>query len=293
MERKDLPPNLDALISLLDDPDAEAFRHVRDTLSSLGPMVVQPLEAAWENAFNPVMQHRIEELVHQIQMDQLYKEFKEWVSGGAKDLFTGYSLITRFQYPDLDQVKIQSRMENIIRDIWLELNNNLTPLEKVKVVNHIIFLVYKYSGDSSSQPTPEHFFLNILLESRQGTPLSLGILYQIAAQRLNLPIHGIDLPRHYVLAYTNKLPEGNAAGVDAIEVQFYINPFAKGAVFSRKELGEYLKQIGEEPEARYYLPCTNKTTLIRLIEELQDAYRNSGKEEKSDELNRFRELLEE
>jgi regulator of sirC expression with transglutaminase-like and TPR domain len=290
MTREILPPDLDALISLLDDPDAEAFRHVRDQISALGIPAVAPLEIAWENAFNPVMQRRIEELVHQIQVDQLFKDFQDWIADGAKSLLTGYALITRYQYPDLDPLKIQSRIEHIERDIWLELNNNLTPLEQVKVLNHILFLVYKFSGSTAGQPAPENYYLNILLESRQGTPLSLGILYLIASQRLNLPIKGIDLPRHFVLAYTNKPSEGTA-GMDALEVQFYINPFARGAVFSRKELGEYLKQIGEEPEARFYLPCSNLIILKRVIEELQEAYRSSGKDEKADELERFREAL--
>jgi len=46
------------------------------------------------------------------------------------------------------------------------------------------------------------------------------MLYVLIAQSLKIPVYGIDLPRHFVLAYvdeTQLLPEA--------EVMFYLNPF--------------------------------------------------------------------
>ena len=292
MNSKKLPPDFSALISLLDDPDTEAFRHVREQISALGPVAVAPLEAAWENSFDPVMQQRIEELVHMIQLDQLLSDFRLWLVSKDQDLLNGYLLLTRFQYPDLNVAKVLGQFEHITRDIWLELNNNLTSLEKIKVLNHIIFLVYKFTG-SPEPSAPENYFLNILLESRQGSPLSIGMLYLIAAQRLEIPIQGIDLPRHFVVAYTNQVPDQNVSGMDSLEIQFYINPFAKGAVFSRKELSEYLKQINVEPEEQFYLPCTNVQLIRRMILELQEAYLSNGKDTKAEELKRFLDTIDE
>ncbi len=286
-----IPPDLEALISLLDDPDAEAFRHVKERISSMGPSAVGPLEAAWEQSFDPIFQTRIEDLVHQIQLDKLFHDFNEWVSAGAKDLLAGYILISRFQYPDLNEPKVINQMDHMVRDIWLELNNNLTALEKVRVLNHIIFMIYKFEGGSTKQLLPENYYLNILLESRQGTPLSLGLLYLICGQKLGIPLMGVDLPQHFILAYTNQVADENISGMDALEVQFYINPFARGAVFGRKELSEYLKQTETEPEESFYLPCSNLLIIRRLIKELQASYRSIQKEHRADELDRFLEGL--
>jgi regulator of sirC expression with transglutaminase-like and TPR domain len=286
-----IPPDLEALISLLDDPDAEAFRHVKEKISSMGPSAVGPLEAAWEQSFDPIFQTRIEDLVHQIQLDKLFQDFSQWVSSGAKDLLAGYMLVTRFQYPDLNEDKVVNQVDHMVRDIWLELNNNLTALEKVRVLNHIIFLIYKFEGGSTKQLLPENYYLNILLESRQGTPLSLGLLYLICAKKLGIPMMGVDLPQHFILSYTNQVDDANIAGMDALEVQFYINPFARGAVFGRKELSEYLKQTETEPEESFYLPCSNLQILRRLITELQASYRAIHKEQQAKELDRFLEGL--
>ena len=291
MATKKLPHDLDALISLLDDPDAEAFRHVSEQISALGPLAVAPLEEAWEHAFDPVMQERIEELVHHIQFEQLRYDFTSWITTGARDLLTGYMVISRYQYPDLNEMKVKTQLDRIVRDTWLELNDNLTALEKIKVVNHIVFLVYKYSGAISNTPVPENYFLNILLESRMGTALSIGILYLIIAQRLGIPLQGVDLPQHFIVAYTNKVEGEGIAGLDSLEVQFYINPFARGSVFSLKELNLYLKKIELEPQVKYYLPCSNLQIMFRLLEELKSAYKSAGNPEKTGELSKLQELL--
>jgi regulator of sirC expression with transglutaminase-like and TPR domain len=291
MATEKLPPDLNALISLLDDPDAEAFRQVSQQISALGPLAVASLEEAWEHAFNPVMQKRIEELVHQIQFDQLFNDFSDWVNAGSQDLFTGYLLVSRYQYPDLSEFKVKTQLDHIVRDTWLELNDNLTSLEKVKVLNHLFFLVYKFGGAVSNTPPPENYYLNILLESRIGTSLSIGILYLIIAHRLGIPLQGVDLPQHFIIAHTNRVEEDGIAGIDALEVQFYINPYANGSVFTLKELNQYLKKIGVDPDEKYYLPCSNIRIIYRLIHELKIAYKSTGNPDKAEELTRLQEVL--
>jgi len=281
------PPELDALISLLDDPDLEAFQHVKERIARLGPVAVAPLEAAWETSFDPVKQKRIEELVHQIQISQVFDEFIAWVRDGCRDLLKGYLLITRFQYPDLNESRLITQVEHIVRDIWLELNNNLTSLEKIKVLNHILFQVHQFVGFITTKPATDILYLNNMLELKRGNPLSLGLLYLIAGQRLGLPLQGIDLPDHFIIAYTNQVTDEQISGHDSVDVQFYINPFAKGAVFSHAELGEYLKQIDADPDENYYLPNTHTQITRRLLQELIEAYRYQKKESRARELKKF------
>lgn len=292
MARHSLPPDFNALISLLDDPDTEAFTVVRDRISAFGPIAVPSLEEAWENAFNPVMQKRIEELVHQIQFDQVYASLQEWLMGGAQDLLSAYLLVTRYQYPDLNEEKINTLIDHIVRDIWLELNSNLTALEQIKVFNHLFYQVYKFQNITTQHPVPENFYLNILLESRQGTSLSLGMLYMIVAQRLNIPIHGVDLPQYFVLAYTNLSTNKQDMGVDAPEIHFYVNPFSRGVVFNQKELIDYLKHIDMEPDEKYYMPCRNVHIVGRLVLELRMAYLIASNEEKAAEMHKLEKLVD-
>lgn len=290
MEETKNHKELDALISLIDEPDEFIFQAIHDRIFAHGPGAVPLLENVWENAFDPVIQHRIEDLIHLIQFDQLKKDMMSWSQYQHHDLLQGAILVAKFQYPDLDESSIIKKTGQLSQDVWLELNNNLTGLEKIKVINHILYDVHKYAGNISGMNSPETFFLNNLLDSKKGSPLSLGIIYIAIAQSLKIPIYGVDLPRHFILAYTDELlPSGEdtAAG----DVLFYINPFNKGAVFTRNEIEMFVKQLKLEKKDSYFAPCDNITIIRRLINELIYLHEQSGNTGKADELKELLEVI--
>ena len=127
--------NLNLLIHLLDDPDQEAFQQVSNEILTIGLPAVEPLEEAWFNTNDNLARKRIEELVHSLQYDSLYSELEAWVASGGTDLLRGYMIATRFQYPNLEEEKLLVDLNKLTRSVWLELNDNLTSLEKIKVLN--------------------------------------------------------------------------------------------------------------------------------------------------------------
>ncbi len=127
---------LEALMSLLEDPDNQVFDTVSDRLIELGERAVTPLERRWEKTLKPELQEKIENVIKQIQFNTLQRGMDSWKTAGGTDLLFGAYLVARFQYPDLVFDPINEIIEKIKRDIWLELNNELTALEKVKVINY-------------------------------------------------------------------------------------------------------------------------------------------------------------
>jgi regulator of sirC expression with transglutaminase-like and TPR domain len=274
---------LEALISLLDEPDEGVFQAIYDRIFNYGKEAVAVLENAWENAFDPIIQHRIEDLIHHIQFENLKKELRDWSDTGHHDLMRGAILITKFQYPDLDETALIKKIGQFSQDVWLELNQNLTGLEKVKVINHILFDIHKLAGNLTNSNAAENFYINNLLESKKGSPLILGLIYISISQSLGIPIYGVDLPRHFVLAYTDETttsPKDKPAG----NVLFYINPFNKGAVFTRHEIDLFITQLKLESKESYFVPCDNKTIIRRMINELVNIYGQSGNPLKRDEM---------
>jgi regulator of sirC expression with transglutaminase-like and TPR domain len=274
---------LNALMNLLDEPNEDIFRAIRDRIFAHGKVAVPVLEHTWENTFDPMIQHRIEDLIHQIQFENLKKELHDWAQFGHHDLLQGALMVSKFQYPDLDENTVIKKVGQMSQDLWLELNHNLTGLEKVKVINHILFDTHKLAGNVTNINAAENFFINNLLDSRKGSPLILGIIYISIAQGMKIPVYGVDLPRHFVLAYTDEImlaprdiPEG--------EVLFYINPFNRGAVFTKNEIELFIKQLKLESKDSYFIPCDNKTIIRRLINELINVYDQSGNPDKRDEM---------
>lgn len=275
-----------ALITLLDDPDEVIYSQVKERFVILGPPAIPHLETAWENSFDAIMQKRIEIIIHTIQFEILQKALKKWAIEEQEDLLKGILILSRYQYPDLNETKIRKDLDQIKQDVWLELNDDLTAIEKVKVLNHILFEVHQFSGNITNYHAPQNSFINNVLESKKGNPLMLSVLYMLICKELNIPIYGINLPQHFVLAYLND----NANLIDvnnktlSNNILFYINPFSKGLIFNQKDIDQFLKQLNLEPEAKYYIPCSNIEIVKRSLNNLIFSYEKLGYLEKVDEL---------
>jgi regulator of sirC expression with transglutaminase-like and TPR domain len=243
------------------------------------------LESAWDNSFDNLIQCRIEEIIHDIQQNQLALELKDWKQNSAFDLLKGFFLVSRYQYPDLDFQEISGKVEILKRDIWLELNSGLTALEKVKVINHIFFDIHDLKGNKTNIDAPQNYFINTLLESKKGNHLSLGVLYIIIAQKLGIPIFGVDLPQHFVLAFVDEVHDEKYTVADENEVLFYINPFNRGAIFTKNEIDVYINHLRLKPQNSHFKPCNNITIVRRLIENLVQTYARMGYNDKVGELN--------
>ncbi len=284
---------IDAMIRLLDDTDPEVYSHIEGQLIKYGKDVIPFLENAWGNAFNATLQQRIEFIIHKIQFDGIKAELKKWVAEGGKDLLEGAILIARYQYPDLDETKIQSQVDKIRRDAWLELHDNLTALEKARVLSHVIFEIHNFGGNTTNFHAPQNSYINNVLESKKGNPLILGLIYTVVAQKLEVPIYGVNLPEHFVLAYMNEhFPEEGMIPPADTEVLFYINPFSKGTVFHRREIDTFLKQLKIPAEPAFYTACTNTDMVKRLVRNLIFAYQKQGFEEKTAELEILAKVFE-
>ncbi|MES2838631.1 MAG: transglutaminase-like domain-containing protein [Bacteroidota bacterium] len=278
-----------ALINLLDDPDDAIFEQISSKIISLGNEVIPFLESAWESSFDTVLQQRIENLIHTIQFGEVRNNLVEWKQDEGKDLLKGVILIAKYQYPDFDEEKFYAQLKKIKDDIWLELNPNLTALEQIKVVNHVFFDVYGFSGNTGNFHAPQNSYINTVLETKKGNPLSLSIIYSHLCQELDVPVFGVNLPEHFILAYVEENVLWKISQLDeGSNVLFYINTFSKGTIFSKKEIDSFLKQLKLEPSKKYYEPCSNIDIVKRLLRNLIGAYEKLGYPEK---VNEIKELL--
>jgi regulator of sirC expression with transglutaminase-like and TPR domain len=282
------PKEVNSLIRLLDDPDTEIFEHIHGKLVSYGGEVIEYLESAWEQAFDPIQQERIANLVHEIQFGIVKEELKLWYQGGAFDLLQGVLTINKYQYPDLDEQKIINQIEAVKRDIWLQLIYDSSPAEQVKLINHVFYNIHGFSGNTSNHQDPQNSYLSQVLETKKGNQISLAIIYSIIAQKLDIPVYGVNLPQHFILAYVDETMETEFDG----GILFYINAFNKGFIFGRRDVDMFLKQLNLKAEKQFYEPCSNTDIIRRVLRNLISAYENLGSAEKVAELNELLGILE-
>ena len=285
---------IDALISLIEDPDEIIFSQVKSEIKNYGADVIPKLEKEREtSSFGPLYIDRIDQLIQSIQLESISVKMKEWHASEEKDLLEGALLINQFQYPSYNPDLIRKEITRIRQDVWLELNDNLTGFEKVRIMNHILFNVHGFSGNKSNYTSPNNSFLGDVLSSKKGSPLSLAILYQVLANSLDIPIYGVNLPNHFILCYMDE--HGIASMLDETVAEngilFYINPFSDGTVIHKNEIDEFLFHLNLPEKVKFYKPCDNSDIINRLINNLIFGFQEKGDELKVEGLRELQNVF--
>lgn len=270
-----------ALIRLLEDPDDSIFQNVSDRLVSFGKNVIPHLESAWETNAQNGIQSRIEDIIQQIEFCTCKSALIEWKEAGAVDLFEGTVVASMFQYPEQPIESMKAKIELLRKDVWLELNDNLTSLEKIRVLNHIMYEYHGFGPFSKFHETDQPWFLSNVLETHKGSPTTMAILYKAIADRLDLPVVGIDLPNHFILGYQDVHHHTEN------DLLFYINPFSKGAVFGKGELERYIEKMELSTSVEELKPMSNEQIIIRLLSDLKTCYGKLRKYRKLDQVTQL------
>lgn len=268
MEEKELK----ALVSLLDDDDKQIVSHIEEKILSLGTTVIPYLEREWETNFNPHVQKRIEDLVHTLQYELVKERLKAWHEKPAHDLLEGMWIVATYQYPDLELEKLKQELEQIYYEAWLELKPDMYPLDQVKVLNGVLFSKLRFGANSKNFHSPGNSMINVVLETRKGNPITLCVIYMLVAQKLKLPIHGVNLPNLFILTYK-----------DPNQV-FYINAFNKGLIFSRQDIENYIHELHLVPQPSFFEPCDSLEIVRRTLRNLVMSFEKMGEHAKAEEV---------
>lgn len=285
--------SIQALISLLDDPDHSIFEHVRSEIEKMGNDAIPALEEAWENhSYGDLFSSRIEDLIQSIQNNSTINTLSNWVQSGEQDLLKGLIAVAKYQYPGLQEEPILELFNKIEKDVWIELNDELTSLEKLKVINHILFDVHGFLGNKTDYNNPDNSYINRVLETKKGNPISLSCIYMVLAKRLELPIYGINLPRHFILAWVDPYSVMQGKEIDETDILFYFNPFSEGAVFGRNDISSFLEELRIEPNKSFFTPCSTLDIMKRTLNNLGYAYQSKGMAYKARDIFGLKKSLE-
>ena len=102
-------------------------------------------------------------------------------------------------------------------------------------LNYIMFEEERFRGNTSNYYNPNNSYIDKVLETRQGIPITLCILYMLIAKRLGMSLEPINFPRHFLLRLNIKNSDT------------YIDVFQKGKRLTQAEL----RNMDEEATAEY------------------------------------------
>ena len=282
---------ISALLLLIDDPDQEVFDAVSKKIVDYGKPIIPNLEHLWETTPDEPTQERIELLIHRLHFRDLGEDFRQWNVSGHHDLMLGAMLTCKFQYPDLSTTPVMQEIEKVRRNIWLELNNYLTPLEQINIVTSILYSYYGLKGGEINYKDPNEFLLHKTLEAKRGNQISNGILYLMLCELLDIPVRAINIPKQFIIAYFKPGYSDESLSNPLHKIEFFIDP-TTGQVFTHQDVESYFKRISVPPVGTYFKPRKNKQVIRQLLEEFSKCFDDDKLRYKQVELMELAGILE-
>ena len=278
---------IDSLIRLLEDPNNQVFEQVNNELIIIGDEALFPLEtAAQKNSFGDQFNERVHSLINEIQRNVLKNELIQWINSEEKDLLLGSIIVSKHHDTYIEDSLVHETIQSLRRAIWLEFNDYQTSFEQIKIFNKIFFGVSQFKCLNKESYSPDEIDISKVLESKQGAPLTIGLIYSIVAQSLDLPVYGVNLPNSFVLAFMDYnqsnfiLNQQNDFGV-----LFYINPKSLGDILDAREIDAFLSSRNLDPNRSHFEPCSNSSLIKRMIKDLMVSFQHIGDDRKASDLN--------
>lgn len=219
---------IDALVSLIDDPDPCVHVAVVERLTAMGPDVVAQVKERTQTIPQAM------QLLWEVEQQFLRRQLETWLSLPDGDMLEGISLVQRYLGLD-DRFDLMDRalMEGVT-EVCALLADYKTLLEKVQLFNKVFFNTMHFiTLDPFLKKLNKANMTRVLL-NKVGNPVSVGIAYLMLAQRSGVPIHGVLFQGGFMPAVIDK--QGQSV--------FYVNLYRDGLLFAPSQLDKYFKRSG-------------------------------------------------
>ena len=174
------------------------------------------------------------------------------------------------EYPELDMQQVLGDVDQLLGRIRRRLPADAPPLQRLRVLNQFFFQELGFGGNINDYYDPDNSYLNAVLRTRRGIPISLAVLWIELAQSLGLHARGVGFPGHFMVKVN--LPRG----------QVVIDPF-NGHSLSREELGERIEPFKRRsglvddfdvPLGLYLQSASPREIVARMLRNLKEVHRN-------------------
>jgi regulator of sirC expression with transglutaminase-like and TPR domain len=189
-------------------------------------------------------------------------------SDGNFALFEAAVCLGQDEYPELDVQSVLSEVDQLLARVRRRIPADAMPLQKLRIFNEFFYGDLKFGGNVNDFYDPDNSFINVLLRTRRGIPISLAVLWLELAQGLGLSVRGVGFPGHFMVKANFTIG------------QVVMDP-VHGRSLSREELEERLephRQRGlgdalEAPLGLYLQAATPREILARMLRNLKEVHK--------------------
>ena len=177
--------------------------------------------------------------------------------------------IAQDEYPELDVQQLLGDVDQMQARIRRRLASDAPSLQRLHMLNQFFYSDLGFAGNVNNYYDPDNSYLNAVLRTRRGIPISLAVLWMELAQGIGLQVQGVAFPGHFLVKAL--LPEGQAL----------LDPF-NGHSLTLGELEERLEPFQPQgaqqhpqesmPLALYLQPATPRDIVARMLRNLKEVH---------------------
>ena len=272
---------INALLNLIEDPDDEVYQTITRRFIGFGQEVIPVLNEFQELTDDPIQVAKINSIITQISISCLENAVADWLNSEDQSVLEATLFITAYLNPEYDRDRLFFDIEKIRKTVWLELNDYLTPLEEINILNKIIFGHYNYKGVELDYASTNHFDPSHLLTNKLSNTFPLASVYLIISEMLGITIQPADIPKQNLLCYVE---EGSSIiSVEGSDILFYIDPL-NGQVYTHRDVENYVKKMNLAHPPFTYTPSNSRNFAQRWLKEIAKAEQIKGEIERHEAL---------
>ncbi|MDE2238053.1 MAG: transglutaminase family protein, partial [Elusimicrobia bacterium] len=222
---------------------------------------------------------RAEELSQELRFSDLRRQFVALAKAPEPDLERGALLLARFGHPGLAPAAYTLWLDRVASRVLEDLPGNADATTAFQRLNCHLFQSLGFSGNELRYYDPDNSYLNRVIDTRRGIPVSLSVLYLLLAGRLRLPVYGVATPGHFLVGFR---PGPHVC---------YLDAYHKGRLLDLNEVRRMLLRSGYEFRQEYVARCSTRDILVRMMRNLISIYEKTGSRDRAEMLAKLVETL--
>jgi regulator of sirC expression with transglutaminase-like and TPR domain len=166
------------------------------------------------------------------------------------------------EYPEID-IRLYLNLLNEWSTTLKKTVSRKPAPSRLEVLNDLLFEKMQFSGNIDNYYDPKNSFLNHVIDSRKGIPISLSVIYLELAWNLGLDAAGVGFPGHFLVRIND---DGKF---------LYVDSFYRGRVMTVSDCMEFWNDISEgelEFQDSFLTSINKRQILIRMLRNLKSIY---------------------
>ena len=276
------PSQRKALESLLQDDDESTRLLILGQIRN-HPEVWRDVVMSWRDAPSPQLREAAREIVEFWQRAGSEPGFPAWAPTVEQGIFSWAQLesfcwlLAQAEDPHLEEEGYRKTLDSWAQRVAQLAGTHPGPIAQAAALREVLAVEVGLKGNRTDYYAPANNYLNRVIDTRKGIPLSLSLIYIFTAMRLGWNAWGMDTPGHYLMAVENQI----------------LDPYFGGVLLAPQSLAERFGLPLEECAQPGFHRSSPHNTAQRMLANLLNSYTRLHDHSRCQRLRAYLKFLQE